>query len=51
MGTVWECFLAADTEETERGYRVSGVGSGEPTGFPNDLGLSEAASGGAARVI
>src|SRR5882762_9366168 len=37
-------FLAADTEETEGGYRVSGVGSGEPTGFPNDLGVSEAAS-------
>src|ERR1022692_3055303 len=30
---------------------VSGVGSGEPTGFQNDFGLSEATSGGAARVI
>src|ERR1017187_1493269 len=44
-------FLAPDAEEVERGCGVSGVGSGEPTGFPNDLGLSQAASGGAARVI
>src|SRR5271169_408110 len=44
-------FLAEDTEEVDRGCGVSGVGRGEPTGFPNDLGLSEAASGGAARVV
>src|ERR1017187_2978455 len=44
-------FLAPDAEEVERGCRFSGVGSGERTGFPNDLGFSEAASEGAARVI
>jgi transposase len=29
----------------------SNVGGGEQTGFPNDLGLSAAASGGAATVV
>ena len=32
-------------EEVEGGCGFSGVGGGERTGFPNDLGLSEAASG------
>ena len=30
-------FLAPDAEEVERGCGFSGVGSGEPTGFPERL--------------
>ena len=44
----WGVFLAADAKEGDRGCGISGVGSWERIGFPNDLGLSQAASGGAA---
>src|SRR5437879_3006841 len=44
-------FLAQAAEGTDRGCWLSGVGSREPTRFPDDLGFSEAAAAGAARAI
>jgi hypothetical protein len=45
MDIVRGVFLAADREEIGRGCGLSGISGGERTGFPDDFGFSQAASG------
>src|SRR6516162_4545505 len=47
----WGIFLAADGEAAGGRCGVSGLSGGEPAGFPNPLGLPQAAPEGAARVV
>src|SRR5215470_8326434 len=47
----WVFFLAPDQEEVGGGCGLSGISGTERTGFPDEFGFSQAASGGAASVV